>query len=254
MNIINIVNSHIETNINDSILFKNKKNNFEIIVTDNRTLCINLENKHTYYNINIIIKENINSKLFIMNKLENTNLNININIKENSNLIFNNYAVNNNLEEKVNVNLDGINSNIEYNYSCLGNTKKDLNIFHNFKNTNSVVKTHGFSNMEKQEFIITENVPKGITGCKLAQSIKIINLGDNNSTIKPILLIAEQEVSASHSSVISPISAEDLFYLMSRGIKKKDSINLLTTGFLVNNLNLTEDEKHLLFDMYIFRR
>ena len=254
MNIINIVNDNIDTNIDDTISVKNKNNNIDIIINNDTSFCIDLENNSINININITIKDNTSSKIFIMSKLENIILNINININQNCNALINHYTKNTNLEESVNVYLNKSNSNIEYNYSCLGSTKKTLNIYHNAQNTNSSVKTHGISNNEKQEFIIIENVPNGIINCNLSQSSKIINLGDNKSTIKPILLISEKEVNASHSSVISPINQDDLFYLMSRGINKNNSIELLTTGFLVNNLNLIEKEKHLLFDKYIFRR
>jgi len=254
MNIINIVNEKVETHIDDTILVKNKKNNLDIIVNKDTLFCLDLENKNIKSNINITINDNINTRIFIMSNLENVSLNMNVNINQNSNLLINHYTKNNNLEENVNIYLNKQYSNIEYNYSCLGNTKKVLNIEHNAQNTNSSVKTYGISNNDKQEFIITENVPKGIINCKLSQASKIINLGDNKSTIKPILLIEEQEVNASHSSVISPINQDDLFYLMSRGIDENNSIKLLTTGFLVNNLNLTEKEKHLLYDKYIFRR
>ena len=254
MNIINIVNEKIKTHIDDTILVKNKKNNLDIIVNKDTLFCLDLENKNIKSNINITINDNINTRIFIMSNLENVSLNMNVNINQNSNLLINHYTKNNNLEENVNIYLNKQYSNIEYNYSCLGNTKKVLNIEHNAQNTNSSVKTYGISNNDKQEFIITENVPKGIINCKLSQSSKIINLGNNKSTIKPILLIEEKEVNASHSSVISPINQDDLFYLMSRGIDENNSIKLLTTGFLVNNLNLTEKEKHLLYDKYIFRR
>lgn len=254
MNIINIVNDKINTNIDDTIIFKNKKNNFDITLTKDTSLCIDLENNNISTIININIKDYVNSKIFIMSKLDNVQLNINININQECNTVINHYAKNTNLEESVNVYLNKQHSNIEYNYSCSGDTKKKLNIYHNAKNTNSSVKTHGISNNEKQEFIIIENVPKGIINCNLSQSSRIINLRENKSTIKPILLISEKEVNASHSSVISPINQDDLFYLMSRGIDEYNSIKLLTTGFLVNNLNLIEKEKHLLFDKYIFRR
>ena len=189
-----------------------------------------------------------------MSKLENNNLNSFIVLKNNSNLLFNHFSINDNINDTKEINMNGLSSKIEYYYSCKGNTKQKLNVYHNSSKTDSLVSSNGISNNEHIIFEITEKVPKKVIGCNLNQKSRIINLKDNISTIKPILLIDEQDVTASHSSVISPINDKELFYLMSRGISKEESINLLTTGFLVNNLKLTKEEKHLLFEKYIFRR
>ena len=45
------------------------------------------------------------------------------------------------------------------------------------------------------------------------------------------------------TSFFSRFSDEEIFYLMSRGIKKEDAINLLIKGFLLENLDL--DDTHL---------
>lgn len=254
MNILNIVDGNLENNLNNNISFKYKNNKLDLIIDDNSPICINIKSNKNNLTINIKIKKNIEKKVFLLSSTNNINIDINIDLEENSNLIFNWYSINKDTNKNVLVNLNGINSKIEYYYSCTGSVKKILTVNHNNKNTNSNVRTHGISNNDKQEFIITEKVPKNMKDSILTQASKIINLGDNNSTIKPILLIDENEVSASHSSVICNINEDDLLYLMSRGINKKNSINLLTTGFLVNNLKLEKEEKHLLFEKYIFRR
>lgn len=253
MNIINIVNGIIEKDINSSITCTNKNNKTCVNIKDDIELCLYVENQKTNDIINVTVNKNINVRIFLMLKVDNK-LNLQVDVEENSKLLLNKFTSTKYLEEEINVYLKGLNSKIEYYHSCLGNIKEDLNIYHNSKNTDSVVRTYGISNNEIQEFNITEQVPKGKTNCNLSQKSKIINLGMNKSTIRPILLIEEKEVTAFHSSVISPINKSDLFYLMSRGITEDNSIRLLTNGFLVNNLNLKDDEKHLLFEKYIFRR
>jgi len=253
MNIINIVNGIIEENINNSITCTNKKNNIHINIKEDTELCLYIENENSIDKFSISVDKNLSVRIFLILKIDNK-LNIEINIEENSKLLLNKFTNAKDLEEEIDVYLKGINSEIEYYHSCLGNIKENLNIYHNSKNTNSIVKNYGISNNEIQEFNITEKVPKGKTNCKLSQKSKIINLGDNKSTIRPILLIDEKEVTAFHSSVISPINKSDLFYLMSRGITQENSVRLLTNGFLINNLNLKDNEKHLLFEKYIFRR
>ena len=254
MNILNIVNGIIENNIDSSITCtNNKKKNIKIGINNNIDFCLYVENKDSIEKININVDKSLDVRIFLILKIENK-LDIEINVLENSKLLLNKFTHAKDLEEDINVYLKGINSEIEYYHSCLGNIKENLNIYHESKKTNSIVKNYGISNNEIQEFNITEKVEKGKTNCKLSQKSKIINLGNNKSTIRPILLIDEKEVSAFHSSVISPINKSDLFYLMSRGITEENSIRLLTNGFLINNLNLKENEKHLLYEKYIFRR
>ena len=77
---------------------------------------------------------------------------------------------------------------------------------------------------------------KGITGCDINQSGRIINMTENPCTIKPNLFIDEEDVVANHSALIGTFSPDEIFYLMSRGISKRDSENLLTKGFLLNGI------------------
>lgn len=254
MNIINIVNNKISnSNLNDKIKLIEQEN-ICIDIIDNTKLYIEIDGNNIKNNIDININKNINSRIFVFSNLVDSKINININQYENSNLMLNSFYKNNDVKENTIINLNGSNSNIEYNYSCIGESNKKLRINHYFDKTNSIVKNRSVSNGEEIEFEITEYVPKKSIDCNLSQSSKIINLKDNKCKIKPILLIDEKEVNASHSSVISPINENDLLYLMSRGIDEQNSINLLVNGFLVNNLNLNEEEKHILFEKYIFRR
>ncbi|MBQ7140041.1 MAG: SufD family Fe-S cluster assembly protein [Bacilli bacterium] len=254
MNIINIVNNKISNSkINNKIKLKENKN-ICIDIIDNTKLYIEIDGINIKSNIDINIDENVNSRIFVFSNSIDSKININVNQNKNSNLILNSFYKNDDVKENTIINLNGYNSNIEYNYSCIGKTNKSLRINHYFSKTNSIVKNRSVSNNDEIEFEIIEYVPKGSIDCNLSQSSKIINLKENKCKIKPILLIDEKEVNASHSSVISPINDSDLLYLMSRGIDEHNSINLLVNGFLVNNLNLNEEEKHILFEKYIFRR
>ena len=52
--------------------------------------------------------------------------------------------------------------------------------------------------------------------------------GDAN----PILLIEEYEVTAGHAASVGQIDEEQLYYLMSRGIHRKEAMRLAIRGFL----------------------
>jgi len=48
----------------------------------------------------------------------------------------------------------------------------------------------------------------------------------------PSLEIDENEVKAGHASTVGPVDEEQLFYLMSRGITRKEAASLVVKGFL----------------------
>jgi Fe-S cluster assembly protein SufD len=52
--------------------------------------------------------------------------------------------------------------------------------------------------------------------------------GDAN----PILLIDEDDVKAGHAASVGQVNPEQIYYLMSRGIAKKDAERLIIYGFL----------------------
>ena len=52
--------------------------------------------------------------------------------------------------------------------------------------------------------------------------------GDAN----PILLIDEDDVKAGHAASVGQVNAEQVYYLMSRGISKQEAERLIIHGFL----------------------
>ena len=63
----------------------------------------------------------------------------------------------------------------------------------------------------------------------------------------PSLEIDENEVKAGHASTVGPVDAEQLFYLMSRGITQKESRKLIVQGYFTGVLNqLLKKEKNRL--------
>ncbi|RTE09315.1 Fe-S cluster assembly protein SufD [Paenibacillus whitsoniae] len=76
-------------------------------------------------------------------------------------------------------------------------------------------------------------IEKGATGCNGQQTEKVLMLspkarGDAN----PILLIDEDDVKAGHAASVGQVNAEQVHYLMSRGITKEEAQRLIIYGFL----------------------
>jgi Fe-S cluster assembly scaffold protein SufB len=66
--------------------------------------------------------------------------------------------------------------------------------------------------------------------------------GSAQAEAVPSLEIEADEVKASHSATISPLDAEKMFYLASRGVSDSEARKLIIEGFL----KLPEGHEHLL--------
>lgn len=141
------------------------------------------------------------------------------------------------------------NLNFKYNYSTINinDNSYEININHLKNNIISNIINHGINTSDnKLSFIINAIVPKDITNINTSQDSKIILLGDNNATIKPNLFIDNDDTNANHAAYIGKFKEDEIFYLMSRGLTRDDSINLLIKSFLINNMDLSYEERELI--------
>lgn len=120
-------------------------------------------------------------------------------------------------------------------------TRIDLVIYHNAPNTTSEICNHGVNQLEGSiDFQVTSVVERGIKGCTVNQNNRILSMNDHKCSIQPILLIEEDDITASHAAYIGKFSEEELFYLMSRGIPEKEAAALLIKGFLLDSVPETK--------------
>ena len=235
----------------------------KILVTNNK-----LENYHDEY---IEIKDNIikflKSNNYSLEFINCTSTNIEFNIMDNtiifldiisldnnnknhliynignSNLIINSFYNNNSSNDTIDINLNKENGRIDYYFSdiCKNEEKYQINIYHNDKKTISNIYNKSITiGNSSCTYIINSYCYKKNIECELNQDTKIITMGDNNSKICPNMYIDLDNVIAKHASLIGKFKDEEIFYLMSRGLTYKDSIELLIKGFLINkndNLN-----------------
>lgn len=197
-------------------------------------------------NIVINILDNVYVKLFeYMDNLEIEN-NISYNISDNGTLLLFKFYSNNSVLENVIVNLNGYMSKINYNFSniCINNERYNFIINHNNSNSVSNISNKSICLEEgKIDFNIDTIVEKGNISCNMNQDTKIINFGDNKSTIKPNMYISEDDVEARHASVIGNFNEDELFYLMARGIDYDNAIKLLVKGYIFSNLVVDMDKR-----------
>jgi len=198
--------------------------------SDEELIIDNLE--HRIYDIGKNTKVIINIKEF-NNKI------CEFNLDENAYLVINKTYNEKEIEEEITINLNGTKARVDYNFSTLVYDKQKyvINVNHNNKNTISNIINHGVvMNDSKLEFIVNASVKKGNKKSVLNQMNKIIVMSLNNSIIKPNLFIDEYDVEAVHSATIGKFSKDEIFYLMTKGIKEEDAINLLIKGFLEGHI------------------
>ncbi len=212
----------------------------ELNIDHNGKITIKQENKKQDITINI----NKNVEVIIDVLKENSKDKVTYNIGENAKVIVNKLVIDN--ADTIKINLSK-NSSILYNYSTM-NYKDNcyrIDVFHKEKNTTSKVINHGVNmNNKRLDFIVNGTIYKDSLNCICNQDNKIISMKDNHSTIKPNLMIDNNQIEANHSAYIGRFKKEDIFYLMSRGISEADCNKLLLRAFLLGNMDI-EDGRFL---------
>lgn len=247
---------------NDKIIDKqiNKNINYDIFTNDTFGIAsLTLEIKEdTELEINynfkektkletiIIVNKNVNLQILEKINGKNAKLRTKYYIKENANVTVSKFNNIDEIKEYTIVYLDEEKAKIKYNLKTIAQKEENYDIltYHNAKETISEINPNGVNIKDgKIKFNVSSFVPNKITKCDVAQNNKIINLTDNECTIKPNLYIDEYDVTASHSAWIGTFKKEELFYLESRGINKSEAIKLLIKGFLTSKLETNEEEK-----------
>lgn len=117
--------------------------------------------------------------------------------------------------------------------------KYEMIVNHKASKTKSFTVHHAVNKEDgEMKCYITNEVPKGIKGCEINQKSQIITMNHKECTIKPILLIDEEDVIAEHAAHIGTFEEDSLFYLESRGLSRKKATELMIKGFLQKGITL----------------
>ena len=196
--------------------------------------------------ISILFEIDKNKILKIKNisKLQNRNTIIEYHLKQDSVLHLNEFLLCNSVEENHHVYLEEKNASANIMVRSIATNEENYHILvdHLASDTKSNIEAKAV-NIEqgKIHFEIVGNVPKEIKNCEVNQDTRIYTFNQNKCTINPVLLIENNDIVANHAAFIGRFDDEVLFYLMSRGISKKECIHLLIKGFL----NIDNEEEIL---------
>jgi Fe-S cluster assembly protein SufD len=195
------------------------------ISTDLKTIIIGLPNSNiNYYTLNEenSIVETIDIYLF-------KNANINSNIielsKTKANIQSNLYF----LESGSHANANSV---------AITNGASDvevtINFVHQAKSTTAVMSNYGIAKDQSKIFYTgISRIEKGNSKTDSYQKTRGLNLSKDAKVIaRPYLYIDEFDVIAGHGASIGSVSEDDLFYLMSRGLKKEEAEKMIINGFI----------------------
>lgn len=107
-------------------------------------------------------------------------------------------------------------------------------IIHYGKESNGHILKHGvMKDKASSIFNGIGYIKHGATKADAQQESRVLMLsGDARGDANPILLIDEDDVTAGHAASVGRVDELQLFYLMSRGIDKKEAERLVIHGFL----------------------
>lgn len=120
-----------------------------------------------------------------------------------------------------------------------------FNVTHKDRDTYSRTIMSGINNSNSLlSFKGNSKIINGAHNSDTRQEGRITNLSsDAKSETSPSLLIDENDVKASHGAALGAYNIDQLFYLMSRGLKESEAKKLITFGTLLPIILKLDDEE-----------
>lgn len=234
----------------NSIKTVNDINVASFIVSKNNEF-IKYEIEKETNNVKVKVEKDINCKMIAyLQKDMNANFNLSVELEENAKLTFYSIVTTSN-NVSVNVKCILSKTNAEFNNLSVVLARDNANYYsmidcmHNEKSTTSNVEVYAIADdFAKVSLDNNATIKKGCAKTVAKQKAKGLTLS-KNAMIKalPNLFIDEYDVIANHAASIGSLNPEDLFYLMSRGLKKEDASKIIIMGFINPLLSCIDDEK-----------
>lgn len=212
-------------------------NTIHLCIKEDTSLCISYIGKEkSKLAISIDVLEGVHFRLKETREGKKSKIKYTYSLKKNSETtIYKAYHVEK-MKEFDTISLEEEGASVFYHLETLAIDEEEYEIivYHNAPKTICNLSNKAVSIEEGEvSFQVTNVVEQGQKGCTIHQDSRIITLNDKKQVVKPILLIDENDVDASHSAHIGSFDEDVLFYLQSRGIQRKEAIKLLLTGFLL---------------------
>ena len=142
------------------------------------------------------------------------------------------------MSHKATYNLEKSGATLEARYAYVSDEedRKELHVYadHQSPNTSSNLELYGVMKKNaKLKAEVSSHIVNGAHQAAAHQTSRILNFDGNVSAeVSPILLIDEDEVSASHACSMGAVDENHLYYLQSRGLSADAAIALIVNGYL----------------------
>ena len=104
------------------------------------------------------------------------------------------------------------------------------------KESSITVNLSGLNDGAKTIVDVKGYVKKNKNNNVLDENMRFININNGTVMSNPNMYIDTSLVIANHNTAIGGVSSNELFYLMSKGLSKEESVKLICNGFLINKI------------------
>ncbi|MFO7969718.1 MAG: SufD family Fe-S cluster assembly protein [Candidatus Izemoplasmatales bacterium] len=239
-----------------------KKKNIDILIKENanfKIFLLSYNSRKTKINLNVEIEANALLKLysnFIPKNKTSLKVKREFNLAYKSSLILlNNITYNGSFDLFDEVNLNQELANLDIDLLNIGSNLDMINVDqyvnHNAKRTYSQINNWLISDKaSKLNYSVNGTINRGKELSNCNQLNKGIILSKNGEIkVEPKLFIDEYNVKASHGAAIGQIDEDQLFYLLSRGLSELQAKNLIISGYInpfINKIKNKRLEKQLI--------
>ena len=198
--------------------------------------------------LNVKINDNVNSTIVYLN---HCNADIDCveeyHVGENANLVLAYSEFNlNKVKHRTVVHLEkeGATAKVQSATVCGAEMVYDIHCIHEAPYTEALMKNYGIVlRNAKCEMMVTGNILKGMYQSKSHQTSRLLTFDEKpNVVCLPVLKIDENDVEASHALSLGKPDENQLYYMLSRGLSKKEAIKLIAIGYLMPIIDVIEDE------------
>jgi Fe-S cluster assembly protein SufD len=247
-------NIHYENPIKITIEDDNNES-LEIIVSENTSIKIILElasqeeTPHNY-NLKLTAQQNAQVKYLLVSELASKKALVEhyFTAARDAKLDLIGGFVSDIIDAKMHVELKGEGAEVKMRAVAVSSDENkqniDVLIIHQAPNTIGNMTNIGIAN-KKGRIVLNgvEKIEKGMKNANAFQTLKGVITSDQAIVeVNPILLIDEFDVKAGHGATIGKIEENQLYYLMSRGLKQSEAEKLIINGFLKPVIDEIDDE------------
>lgn len=229
--------------------------NLEIVIGKSSEVKIILEvasddTEPNTYNLKLTAKDNAKVSYLLISDLKSEKGLIHhyFEAGRDSNLELMGGFVSNKLDAKMQARLIGEGANVGIRavaVSSFGNVQNiDIELIHAAKYSTGLMHNIAIANGNGKVILNgVEKILQGMSKANAYQNLKGIIASDQAVIeVNPILLIDEHDVKAGHGATVGKLEEQSIYYLMSRGLTRKEAERLMINGLLAPLIDAITDE------------